>query len=182
MGATNYDEHDVKEGTEHVWPVWDGVGFCPEISEKNKGILFIKPVGGAIKWSVLGRYDKVTANHQDHLFSIYSPIVRSSGLFPGPCAWQTTPEPVSDILRDGKGERALLCGGPNRNRDRGAKEFGCASLNDVSIGLQASRSNLDSESVWSTFPAYTYDKGTGKPMCAIKLDVFGTTHVDFNRL
>ncbi len=158
-GATRYDEHDAKERAEHVWPVWDGVGFCPEISERNKGVLFIKPVGGAIKWSVLGRYDCVSANHQDHLFSICSPIVRSSLLCPGPCAWHATPEPVSDILRDGMGERALLCGGPNRNWDRGAKEFGCASLNDVTIDLQASRSGLDSESVWSTYPAYTYDKG-----------------------
>ena len=110
-GATNYDEHDMEEGAEHVWPVWGGIGFCPEISERNKGVLFIKPAGGAINWNVLGRYDRVQANHQDHLFPLYSPIVRSSGLYSGPCAWHTTPEPVSDLLRDGKGERALLCGG-----------------------------------------------------------------------
>ena len=35
--------------------------------------------------------------------------------------------------------------------------------------------------MWSTFPPYTYDKGFG-PVCAIKIDVFGITHIDLKRL
>jgi len=60
-------------------------------------------------------------------------------------------------------------------------ECGCASLNDVAIDYQASTDGLDGEHVWSTFPPYTYDKGYG-PVCAIKFDVFGITHVDRKRL
>ena len=95
--------------------------------------------------------------------------------------WHSAPESVSNLLRDGIGERAILCGGPNRNSNFGAKEAGCASLNDLQVDQQATTSGLDSESPWTTFPTYSYDKGKG-PMCSIKLDVFGTTYVDLIRL
>ncbi len=67
-------------------------------------------------------------------------------------------------------------GGPKRSWDFGAKECGCASLNDVAIGYQASTDGLDGEHVWSTFPPYKYDKGYGS-VVAIKFDVFGYTPV-----
>ena len=63
----------------------------------------------------------------------------------------------------------------------GAKECGCASLNDVAIGYQASTDGLDGEHVWSTFPPYRYDKGYGSTV-AIKFDVYGITHIDRKRL
>ena len=95
--------------------------------------------------------------------------------------WHAAPESVSNLLREGIGERAILCGGPTRNIIFGAKEAGCASLNDLQVDQQAITSGLDSESLWTTFPTYSYDKGKGST-CSIKLDVHGTAHVDFIRL
>ncbi len=88
-------------------------------------------------WHALGRKDKVCAYHQDHYFSFYDPILRDLGYFPGPAMWHSAPESVSNALRDAHGERAILCGGPNRNNDYGAKEAGCASLNDLRMDQQA---------------------------------------------
>ncbi len=110
-GETMFDQHDRHDATEHIWPVWNGIHDSPAICERQGGVLFIKPVGGAVNWAVLGRKDRVQARHQDHHFSLCSPILRGLGLFPGPCAWHSTTEHVSELLRDAKGARMLLCGG-----------------------------------------------------------------------
>ncbi len=94
FGVTQYDEYDKQGGACHIWPVWDGIEDCPEISERTKGVLYIKAVGGHINWNRLGRRDRVTVKHCDHFFSIYDPILRSLGLFPGPCMWHAAPETV----------------------------------------------------------------------------------------
>ncbi len=75
----------------------------------------------------------------------------------------------------------MLCGGPDRNTNYGAKEAGCASLNDLRVDQQATTSGLDLESLWTTSPTYSYDKGKGST-CSIKLDAYGTTYVDSIRL
>ena len=49
-GATAYDHCDRHDATEHIWPVWNGIHDNPDISERNKGVLFIKPVGGDVNW------------------------------------------------------------------------------------------------------------------------------------
>ncbi len=103
FGATHYDEYDKQGGACHIWPVWGGIGDCPEISERTKGVLYIKSMGGHINWNRLGRRDRATTKHCDHFFSIYDPILRSLGLFPGPCMWHAAPETVSNLLRDGAG-------------------------------------------------------------------------------
>ena len=123
----------------------------------------------------------VRAYHQDQYFSICDPILRDLGYFPGPAVWHSAPESVSNALRDAHGERAILCGGPNRNDDYGAKEAGCASLNDLRMDQQATTQGLDHESIWSTFPTYSYDKGKGGT-CSIKLDTYGSTYVDRIRI
>ena len=161
--------------------MWNGFAENPGISERTHGVLFIKPVGGEVNWDQLGKRDHFLAKHQTHHFSPFSPILRSLGLYPGPCAWHSTTERVSSLLRDGEGARGLLCGGPKRSVDYGVKECGCASLNDVAIGYQASTDGLDGEHVWSTFPPYRYDKGYGSTV-AIKFDVFGITHIDRKRI
>jgi len=180
-GVTACDQYDVRNTTEHIWPVWNGYAENPNISERTFGPLFIKPVGGEVNWDELGARDHVLAKHQLHHFSPYSPILRSLGFYPGPCAWHSTTERVSTLLQSGEGVRALMCGGPKRMQDRGSKESGCASLNDVAIGNQASTDGLDDESQWSTFPPYRYDKGSGSTV-AIKFDVFGITHIDRKRI
>ena len=179
-GHSKHDAHHKKGGIGHIWPIRDGSDACHDISERNGGVLYIKAIGGHINWNALGRKDMVRAYHQDHHFSIYDPIFRDLNYFPGPAMWHSAPEIVSNSLRDAIGERAILCGGPNRN-DPGAKEAGCAPLNDLKIDQQATTQGLDHESIWSTFPTYSYDKGNGAT-CSIKLGTYGATYVDGIRI
>ena len=54
-------------------------------------------------------------------------------------------------------------------------------MNDVAINTQASTEGLDGESLWSSFPPYRYDKGSGSSVC-LKFDLFGVTKIDQCRL
>ena len=178
---SKHDAHHKAGGIgNHIWPALDGSGDCYDISERNGGVLYIKAIGGHIDWHALGRKEMVRAHHVDHYFSIYHPILRNLDCFPGPAMWHTAPEMVSDWLRDAVGDRAILCGGPGRG-NRGAKDAGCASLNDPKMDQQATTQSLDHESIWSTFPSYFYDKGKGGT-CSFKIDARGITHIDGARI
>ncbi len=52
-GATAYDAYDVRNTTEHIWPVWNGYAENPDICERNYGPMFIKPVGGEVNWDAM---------------------------------------------------------------------------------------------------------------------------------
>ena len=145
-GRTSFDEYDVRNSAEHIWPVWNGYAENPDICERNYGPMFVKPIGGEINWEALGERYHVLAKHQLHHISPFSSVLRALGLYPGPCAWHTTTETVATLLQSGAGSQSIMCGGPRRIRDRGSKECGCASMNDVAINAQASTEGLDGES------------------------------------
>ncbi len=110
-GGTKHDRYDLPVGVHsHVWPIWDGLKDCSalDLTERNGSVSYAKAVCGHIDYHALGRKDMVTAHPMDHYLSIFSPILRDLGLYPGPAIYHNAPEWVSDNLRDAtSSDRAL---------------------------------------------------------------------------